>query len=391
MEYRKLSELKKLEGNPRIIRDKQFKTLCDSIRDNPKYFEARPVILSDRTGSLVIIAGNQRYEAAKALKLKEVPTFLMDGLTEAKEKEIIIRDNISNGEFDFSILANEWDDLPLAEWGVDLPEDWLSPKGEAHEDDFDADAAAEAIKCPVTKPGEVWTLGKHRIMCGDSQKAADVEQLRGGAMADMLLTDPPYGVSYTGKTKNALTIENDTLDDAGLSALVKSSFDIAQKICRPGAYWFATVPPGPLHLIFADDWKRRGILRQIMVWAKDSMVLGHSEYHYQHEPILFGWIPGERHKNQDRTRTTLWQCPRPKSSQEHPTMKPVALWARAITDGSRPGEAVYDPFLGSGTTLIAAEQLGRTCYGMEIDPIYCDVIRQRFETAFPGIEIKRID
>ena len=126
MQYRKLTEIKKLPGNPRIIRDKQFKTLCDSIRDNPKYFEARPIILSDRTGSLVIIAGNQRYEAAKSLKLKEVPTFLIEGLDEAKEREIIIRDNISNGEFDMSALANEWSDLPLADWGVDLPEDWLN-------------------------------------------------------------------------------------------------------------------------------------------------------------------------------------------------------------------------------------------------------------------------
>ena len=125
MKYRKLTDLKKLEGNPRIIKDHQFKTLGDSIRDNPEYFEARPLILSNRTGKLVIIAGNQRYEAAKVVKLKEVPTYLIEGLTEAKEREIIIRDNISNGSFDFSILANEWGDLPLAEWGVGLPEDWL--------------------------------------------------------------------------------------------------------------------------------------------------------------------------------------------------------------------------------------------------------------------------
>ena len=125
MTYRKLTDLKKLEGNPRIIKDKQFKTLCDSIRDNPEYFEARPLILSNRTGKLVIIAGNQRYEAAKTVKLKEVPTYLIEGLTEAKEREIIIRDNISNGEFDMSALANAWADLPLADWGVGLPEDWL--------------------------------------------------------------------------------------------------------------------------------------------------------------------------------------------------------------------------------------------------------------------------
>ena len=133
MQYRKLNELKKLPNNPRIIRDKQFKTLCDSIRDNPKYFEARPVILSNRTGEMVIIAGNQRYEAAKSLKLKEVPTYLIEGLDEAKEREIIIRDNISNGEFDMSALANEWSDLPLVEWGVDLPEHFFETPDEKSE------------------------------------------------------------------------------------------------------------------------------------------------------------------------------------------------------------------------------------------------------------------
>lgn len=195
-----------------------------------------------------------------------------------------------------------------------------------------------------------------------------------------MLTDPPYGVGYVGKTKDALTIENDCLNQDELRIFVKSCFDNAESACRPGAYWYATVPSGPLHLIFAEDWKRRGILRQIMVWAKDSMVLGHSEYHYQHEPILFGWIPGDRHKNIDRTRTTLWQYARPKASASHPTMKPVALWTQAVNDGSRNGEIIYDPFLGSGTSIVVAEQLERVCYGMEISPVYCDVIVKRWET-----------
>ena len=127
MEYRKLSDLNKLENNPRLIKDKEFDTLCDSIRDNPEYFEARPLILSDRTGKLVIIAGNQRYEAAKVVELAEVPTYLIKGLTKAKEREIIIRDNVSNGEFDFDLLASQWGDLPLLDWGIKLPEDWLNP------------------------------------------------------------------------------------------------------------------------------------------------------------------------------------------------------------------------------------------------------------------------
>ena len=159
MQYRKLTELKKLEGNPRIIRDKQFKTLCDSIRDNSKYFEARPLILSNRTGQLVIIAGNQRYEAAKALKLKEVPTFLIEGLTEDKEKEIVIRDNISNGEFDMDVLANAWGDLPLVEWGVSLPVDFL--KGtpiEITEDKSESKSDCRQNECP--KCGYKWNANE---------------------------------------------------------------------------------------------------------------------------------------------------------------------------------------------------------------------------------------
>jgi DNA modification methylase len=248
------------------------------------------------------------------------------------------------------------------------------------EKDIVEDEVPEPPAEPITKPGDLWMLGDHRLLCGDSTDAAQVGRLMEGGQADMVLSDPPYGVSYVGKTKDALKVENDELDEAALTKLVCDAFDNAEANCRAGAYWYATVPAGPLHILFADDWKRRGILRQIMVWAKDSMVLGHSEYHYQHEPILFGWIPGDRHKNSDRTRTTLWQYDRPKANREHPTMKPVALWAQAVSDGSRAGEVVYDPFLGSGTTLIAAEQLGRKCYGMEISPAYCDVIVKRWET-----------
>ena len=150
MEYRKLSDLSKLEGNPRFIKDKEFQTLCDSIRDNPEYFEARPLILSDRTGKLVIIAGNQRYEAAKVVNLEEAPTYLIEGLTEAKEREIIIRDNINNGEFDFEILANQWAELPLIDWGVKLPEDWLSPipdENKESDENLGEDTENECPKC----------------------------------------------------------------------------------------------------------------------------------------------------------------------------------------------------------------------------------------------------
>ncbi len=196
MQYRKLTELKKLPNNPRIIRDKQFKTLCDSIRDNQEYFEARPIILSNRTGELVIIAGNMRYSAAKALKLKEVPTYLIEGLTEAKEREISIRDNVSNGEFDFGILANEWSDLPLVDWGLDLPEDWLKTEVSSGDAEPQIDKAAELNKTWQVAPGDLWQIGEHRLLCGDSTKKEDVERVIDRKGVDICITDPPWNVGW---------------------------------------------------------------------------------------------------------------------------------------------------------------------------------------------------
>lgn len=175
--YRKLSELKKLPNNPRQIKDKSFKSLCDSIKNNPEYFEARPIILSDRTGEFIIIAGNQRYEAAKKVGLKECPTFLLSGLTEAKEREIIIRDNVANGEWDFEILANEWDQGLLVEWGVPIP-DGFGIKLEAQEDDFEI---PDEIETDITT-GDLIEIGEHRLLCGDSTDSDQVSQLMGGGI-----------------------------------------------------------------------------------------------------------------------------------------------------------------------------------------------------------------
>ena len=183
IEYLTPDKLKVNPSNPRLIKDTAFKSLVKSLEECPSLFDARPCICSDRTGDLVILAGNMRFLAAKELKYKKIPVIVMHGLTEAQEKEILIKDNGTTwGEWNFDLLANEFCDFPLKDWGVDLPEDWLKPPDpDASEDDFDSVAAAEAIKCPVTKPGEIWMLGKHRIMCGDSTKAEDVDKLRGGS------------------------------------------------------------------------------------------------------------------------------------------------------------------------------------------------------------------
>jgi len=359
----------------------QVAKIAGSIRE---FGFNNPVLIDQSNG---IIAGHGRVMAAIKLSLESVPVIRLSHLTETQRRAYILADNKLaelGGGWDEEMLKVELE--AIKESDLDHLLTGFSDKemdqllAETNELNGDPDEVPEPPADPITKPGDLWLLGDHRLLCGDSTKAEDVGRLMAGAKADMLLSDPPYGVSYVGKTKDALKVENDELDEEALTKLVCDAFDNAEANCRAGAYWYATVPAGPLHILFADDWKRRGILRQIMVWAKDSMVLGHSEYHYQHEPILFGWVPGERHKNSDRTRTTLWQYDRPKANREHPTMKPVALWAQAVQDGSRNGEIVYDPFLGSGTTLIAAEQLGRKCYGMEISPAYCDVIVKRWET-----------
>ena len=183
VEYRKLSDLHELKGNPRTIKRDDFEKLKTSIRNNPDYFEARPLILSDRTGRLVVLAGNQRLKAAKALGIAEVPTVLLSGLSEEREKEIVIRDNVSNGDWDMDILANEWDESALKDWGVDI--NWDTDTPEVTEDDVPDDEGADLIKL---KPGEVYRCGNHRIMCGDSTCTADVSKLMGGVLADMVFT-----------------------------------------------------------------------------------------------------------------------------------------------------------------------------------------------------------
>lgn len=379
-------EIKKLKlnpGNPRKIVDAKMERLKKSIQDFERMMELQPIVVSE---DFTVLGGNMRLQAIKQLGYKEIPeewVKVAEGLTEEQKREFVIKDNVGFGEWDWEILGNEWEAEQLIEWGLDVP-DWTGEQAEGQEDDYEI---PDEIKTDIV-PGDLIEIGEHRLLCGDSCDSDAVAKLMNGYKADLLLTDPPYGVSYTGRTKDNLTIQNDSLDEKGLKDLILGAFNNAELSLRAGAYWYATVPAGPLHLLFAQDWKDRGILRQIMVWVKDSLVLGHSEYHYRHEPILFGWSAGERKKNSDRTRDTVWEVARPKASREHPTMKPVELWSIPVNDGSQKGDIVYDPFLGSGTTMVAAHQLGRKCYGMEIDPKYCQVIVDRMLKLDPDIEVK---
>ena len=412
IEYKKLSELKELPGNPRTIKKDQFEKLKKSLQDNADYFEARPIILSDRTGENIILAGNQRYKAAKALKMEQVPTITLHGLTEAREREIIIRDNVNNGDWNVDLLANEWNPDELIEWGVEIPD--LKPQLEIIEDEAPELDESQPAK---SKLGEIYQLGEHRLMVGDSTKAEQVAELMAGEKADLLVTDPPYNVAYGQegtvheRRGTAREIMNDKFDDnAHFQMFLEDAFSAADQSMKPGAgyyIWHADLNGLPFRSALETiGWP----LREVLIWAKNTFTLGRQDYQWQHEPCLYGWKTGAGHYFRDiRTETTVFDNEKPieemsnkelkklvtnyrattpttiirenkpSKSEEHPTMKPVKLIARLIGNSSRERERVLDIFGGSGTTMIAAEQLNRICYMMELDPHYADVIIERWE------------
>lgn len=242
------------------------------------------------------------------------------------------------------------------------------------------DEVPEPPADPTTKPGDLWVLGDHRVLCGDSTKADDVARLMARAKADLLLTDPPYNVDYTGKTKDSLKVENDSMSDKNFREFLVGCFSQAFEAMKPGAsyYIWHSDSEGYNFRGAVHDCKQK--VRQCLIWKKNTLVMGRQDYQWKHEPCLYGWKDGASHGwYTDRKQTTILEFDRPSRSLEHPTMKPVALISYQIGNSTAPQGLAYDPFLGSGTTLIAAEQLGRKCYGMELSPAYCDVIVQRWE------------
>lgn len=379
--------------NSRTHTDAQIKQVMRSIEE---FGFTNPILLHKNT----ILAGHCRVEAAKRLGIKTVPCLSLDYLTPDQARAYVIADNklAINAGWDDDVLKQEIEDLLKADFDIsligfdtsefkDLGVESFAPEFNGDPDDVPEVPQNVHGACR----GDIWQLGEHRLMCGDSAESNDVSRLMAGKLADMVFTDPPYGVSYDGTTtKSRITIESDDFDENKLTAINNKWFNCVDVVTRPGSYLLATVPPGPLHLVFAADWKDRGWLRQIMVWNKSEMVLGWSEYHYKHEPILFGWKPGgNRLANTDRTKTTVWDFAKPSRSAEHPTMKPVEMWEYGISNHSVNGSILYEPFSGSGTCLIACEKTGRICYGMEIDPHYCSVIIERWQ-QFTGKKAEKI-
>lgn len=398
--YKPLGELKPYKRNPR-----KNDGAVDAVAASIKEFGFKVPIVIDADGE--IIAGHTRFKAAKKLGLKEVPCIIADDLTPDQIKAFRLADNKTAelADWDFELLQLELSaiQLDMTDFGFDttLP-------GEAYEDNYEPEPPEE----PKAKLGDMYKLGAHTLLCGDATSALSYTNLGGGALFDLLLTDPPYNVDYEGKTKDKLKIENDKKVDASFFEFLSDAFRNAAEALKPGGVWYI------FHAdIEGENFRKAareqlGKVRQCLVWNKNTIVMGRQDYQWKHEPCLYGWKDGAAHYFiDDRTQATVYEDKginlkklkkdeaikllqdifsdkqstsvinedKPARNAEHPTMKPVKLLARLIRNSTRPGESVLDPFGGSGSVLIACEQLGRVCTTIEFDPRYCDVIIDRWE------------
>nr|DAW44052.1 MAG TPA: adenine specific DNA methyltransferase [Caudoviricetes sp.] len=336
---------------------------------------------------MTVIGGHQRLKVLKDLGITEVECIVVD-LDKTNEKALNIALNKIQGDWDEDKLEALLQELKLEEFDMNLTgfdfdevDEILNDINGTKEDNFDVDSAYEEIEEPITKPGDIWILGNHRLMCGDSTHKDDIMRLMNNQDADMLLTDPPYNVDYVGKTAEALKIKNDNMDDNQFYEFLRKVFENMYIVTKEGAsiYVFHADTEG---INFRKAFKDAGFkLAECLIWKKDCFVMGRQDYQWQHEPVLYGWKEGKAHYFiNDRTQSTILEFDRPKQSTLHPTMKPIDLIAKLIKNSSRENDIILDLFGGSGSTIIAAEQLNRCCYTMELDPKYCDVIVKRWET-----------
>ncbi len=380
----KLSTIKPNPDNPRVIKDGNFRKLQKSIQDFPQMMSLRPMVIDD---NCVILGGNMRYRALQDSGVKEVPDDWIKrarDLTEEQKREFIIKDNVGFGEWDWDALANEWDDLSLADWGLDLPEiNEVEP--EAQEDDYEVPEGG--IETDIVL-GDLFEIGEHRLLCGDSTDSDQVAKLMNGQKADMVMTDPPYNVAYEGGT--GLTIMNDEMDNDSFYTFLLLFYKAFADVTKDGGAWYVWHADSE-GVNFRKAFQESGLLmKQCLIWVKNALVMGRQDYHWKHEPCLYGWKAGAAHYfTNDRTKTTVIHHNKPLKNGEHPTMKPILLLAPLIENSSQPKWIVGDPFLGSGSTMVASHQLKRKCYGMELDPKYCQVIADRMRNLDPTLEIKR--
>jgi len=379
----KISQIKPNPKNPRTIRDDKFQKLVKSIEDFPQMLEKRPLVcFTDTDGKYVVLGGNMRLKASKEVGLKELPIILADDWTEEQKAEFLIKDNVGFGEWDWNQLTSEWDTDKLDQWGLDIPVFEEPVHLEAEEDEFDVPEGG--IETDIVL-GDLFEIGEHRLLCGDSTDSDAVAKLMNGEKADMLFTDPPYGVDYEG-------VNNDHLKAEQLRQFIYDALLNVDLFLRGGANYYVWHPDIHAYEFIGAirDVGWRQAKPSTIQWVKDSLVLSQGDYHLRNEPCLYGWKEGKnRQRVEDRTQDTIWEFPKPKKAEGHPTMKPIPLCERAIINSSKINWLIIDTFLGSGSTMVASHQLKRKCYGMELDPKYCQVIIDRMRKLDPNIPIKK--
>jgi site-specific DNA-methyltransferase (adenine-specific) len=370
-------KIRPYEKNAKKHPKKQIEQIANSIKE----FGMNQPIVVDKQG--VIIVGHGRYEALKSLEWtdKQIAEHVkVVDLSEEKAMAYRLADNkLNESDWDMKLVV---EDLKLLSYPmIDLTG---FDRALVLDDSEKADSVPAVPKEPKSKLGDLYQIGKHRVLCGDSTLQENMHKLftlDGATLvkADMILTDPPYNVDYTGKTKDSLKIENDKKNDADFLAFLTDAFIAADSVLKPGGVFYIWHADSEGLAFRMAAQRALWTVRQCLVWNKNTMVMGRQDYHWKHEPCLYGWKDGASHLwNSDRTQTTVLNFNRPTKSAQHPTMKPVDLLQYQIGNNTKGEDIILDPFLGSGSTLIAAESSGRICYGLELDPKYVDVIVQRY-------------
>lgn len=382
MKLTPIKDIKPNPNNPRVIKDEKFAKLVQSLKELPEMATVRPIVVNS---DMVVLGGNMRLKAMKEAGWKEVPVEIVDW-DEDKQRQFIIKDNVGFGEWDWEMLANEWDAEQLEEWGLDIPAFDDSKELEAEEDDYEM---PDQITTDIVL-GDLFEIGPHRLLCGDSTDSDAVARLMNGEKADMVFTDPPYALF--GNSTGAAVADDKMIRPFFLligTSIMKATKKFAHFYsCLDWKSWAAVL----------ETYQKAGLtVKNMIVWDKGSGALGQA-YRSQHELIMFGLCGnngisitgtnGVESKYQIKD-TNLWTVKRENKQGMHAALKPQELIQKAVQNSSFADELVLDLFLGSGSTMVASHQLKRKCYGMELDPKYCQVIVDRMIKLDPSLEVKR--
>lgn len=417
-----LKDLKYNPDNPRTISKQKLEKLKNSIKRFPKMMVLRPIVY--RPDNMQVLGGNMRLRALREMGFKEVPDEWVksaEQLTEEEMREFVIKDNVGFGDWDFDVLSEEWTAEELDAWGLDLPPLFDENTEDAEEDNY---KVPETVETDIV-PGDVIYIGDHVLYCGDSTQTDSFDKILGDELFDLLLTDPPYNVDYVGATKDKLKIANDSKTEAEFDSFLYEFYTAAYSYAKDGAPAYIFHADSNGHQFRSQFVKAGWYLAQCLIWMKNSMVMGRQDFHWKHEPLLYGWRPkgwkdadskmppekegvsyyledfdgqhmpvlygwkkGAAHTwYSDRKQTTVLEFDRPSASRQHPTMKPVELLSYLLNCSTRRGAIVCDPFAGSGSTMVTCHQIGRRAVCIETLPKYCQVVIDRMKALDPDISV----